>query len=241
MCLLSVSVRHKLVSCCLIVIKRSIRCVKLLLLAVTQELMLFRWWLFHVGHFPVSLSDAKTSKGQSSVAMYACKIFLHFSGVGWGGGEKLLSFFAYISHLSRKQFKELCFGCLLNSFWCSFSGWNPFWNEIQLKFFRINIYQFVKIWSKAVNVKALWSYSWSISRFLGHLYSSSSHFEPSLILPFCTQFAEKLRCEDYALLQDSLTNIIKHGVKTAVNNFSFSYTSMVVRNLIVTVSDMAFK
>lgn len=89
MCLLSVSVRHKLVSCCLIVIKRSIRCVKLLLLAVTQELMLFRWWLFHVGHFPVSLSDAKTSKGQSSVAMYACKIFLHFSGVGWGGGGEV--------------------------------------------------------------------------------------------------------------------------------------------------------
>lgn len=163
-------------------------------------------------------------------------------GGGEGRGrEKVLSFFAYISHLSRKQFKELCFRCLLNSFWCSFSGWNPFWNEIQLKFFRINIYQFVKIWSKAVNVKALWSYSWSISRFLGHFYSSSSHFEPSLILPFCTQFAEKLRCEDYALLQDSLTNIIKHGVKTAVNNFSFSYTSMVVRNLIVTVSDMAFK
>lgn len=169
------------------------------------------------------------------------KYFCISPGWGGGGGEKLLSFFAYISHLSRKQFKELCFGCLLNSFWCSFSGWNPFWNEIQLKFFRINIYQFVKIWSKAVNVKALWSYSWSISRFLGHFYSSSSHFEPSLILPFCTQFAEKLRCEDYALLQDSLTNIIKHGVKTAVNNFSFSYTSMVVRNLIVTVSDMAFK
>lgn len=108
---------------------------------------------------------------------------------GGGGGEgrgreKVLSFFAYISHLSRKQFKELCFRCLLNSFWCSFSGWNPFWNEIQLKFFRINIYQFVKIWSKAVNVKALWSYSWSISRFLGHFYSSSSHFESSLILPF---------------------------------------------------------
>ena len=128
-----------------------------------------------------------------------------------------------ISHLSRKQFKELCLRRLLNSFWCPLSGQNPFWNEIQLKFCRINISQFVKIWTKAVGVKALWSYSWSTSGFLGHFYWSWFHFQSSLILPFCTQFAEKRRCEDYSLLHENLVlaNIIKHAVETAVNNFSF--------------------
>ena len=200
MCLLSVSVSYKLVSCCLIVIKRSIR-VKLLPLAVPDLGPIYHFAddCFNVGHFPVSFPDAKASKGQSGLPCMLVKYYCISPGERVCSRSSLTARLQ-ISHLSRKQLKELCFRCLPNSFWCSFSGWNPFWNEIQWSFFRINIYHFVKIWSKEVGVRALWSYSWGSSRFLGHFYSSSFHFESSLILPetevpFCIQLFASVKSQ----------------------------------------------
>ena len=88
MCLLSVSVSYKLVSCCLIVIKRSIR-VKLLPLAVPDLGPIYHFAddCFNVGHFPVSFPDAKASKGQSGLPCMLVKYYCISPG-----GESVLSF-----------------------------------------------------------------------------------------------------------------------------------------------------
>ena len=85
--MLNVSASYKLVSCCLIVIKRSVR-VKLLRLAVTQEPMFICSYFADDCFMPVAFQYSFPMPKAFKVSLWLpcmlLKHFLHFSGGGGG-------------------------------------------------------------------------------------------------------------------------------------------------------------